>query len=314
MHIIGIVAIVIGVLAVLILLGAFITYRMAFFADQKKRDVTRVIPNDEQYGPYREKMLGFIDELDARPYERVWIIARDGKKLSAKYYHQADGAPLDIGFHGYKSISVRDFCGGGRIGLSMGHNLLLPDQRAHGQSDGHTISFGIKEREDCLAWINYANERFGADTKILLYGVSMGAATVLMATGLPLPANVRCVVADCPYSSPSDIIRKVCIDRKLPPKPLFPLLRLGAVLFGHFRLDDRITAAEAVKLATVPILIIHGDDDRFVPQKMSEEVRVANPDRVRRILFPKAGHALSYIMHMDAYEKEVKAFLAEHLQ
>lgn len=306
------VAIAIGTLALLILIGAFITYRMAFFADQKKRDVTRVVPNDEQYNPYREKMLGFIEELAARPFERVEIRTRDGKRLTGRYYHQADGAPLDIGFHGYKSNSVRDFCGGSRIGFALGHNLLLPDQRAHGESDGHTITFGIRERHDCLAWINYANERFGADTRIVLYGVSMGAATVLMATGLELPKNVRGVIADCPYSSPSGIIRKVCVDRKLPPKPLFPLLRLGAILFGGFRLNDRITAVEAVKRATVPILILHGDDDRFVPHEMSEEVRLANPDRVQRSLFPNAGHALSYIMHEEQYTAEVREFLALH--
>ena len=102
------------------------------------------------------------------------------------------------------------------------------------------------------------------------------------------------------------------MDRKLPPKPLFPLLRLGAILFGGFRLDDRITAAEAVKRATVPILVLHGDDDRFVPHEMSEEVRLANPDRVRRSLFPNAGHALSYIMHEEQYTVQVRKFLAEH--
>ena len=235
-----IVAIVLGVLGLLILIGAFITYRMAFFADQKKRDVSRVVPNDEQYAPYKERMLGLIEALAARPFERIEIRTEDGKRLTGRYYHQADGAPLDIGFHGYKSNSVRDFCGGSRIGFALGHNLLLPDQRAHGESDGHTITFGIRERQDCLAWIRYANERFGEDTRIVLYGVSMGAATVLMATGLELPSNVKCVIADCPYSSPSGIIRKVCVDRGLPPKPLFPLLRLGAILFGHFRLDDRI--------------------------------------------------------------------------
>ena len=296
-----------GIAAVLLLLAAaaYIPYRMAFYADHKKKDLTRVIPHEAQYQEQKDYMLSLIDALSARPYEQVEIRSRDGKRLFGKYYHAADGAPLDIGFHGYKSDAVRDFCGGSRISFELGHNLLLVDQRAHGKSDGMTISFGILERYDVLDWLSYANDRFGKSTPIYLYGVSMGAATVLMASGLELPENVRGIVADCPYSSPADIIRKVCVDRGLPPRPLFPLLRLGALLYGHFRMTPDASAVEAVKRATVPILIIHGDDDRFVPCQMSEAIRNANPQRVKLVLFPGAGHALSYILDGETYRRVV---------
>ena len=145
-------------------------------------------------------------DLQNKPCEFVTIQSRDGLTLSGRYYHTADGAPLAIGFHGYKSCWLTDFCGGADIAFQMGQNVLLVDERAHGKSQGRTISFGIKERQDLLCWIDYALARFGSDVKILLYGVSMGGATVVMASELELPENVKGIVADCPYSAPLDVI------------------------------------------------------------------------------------------------------------
>ncbi|MBE6632887.1 MAG: alpha/beta hydrolase [Ruminococcaceae bacterium] len=293
---------------------SFITYRMAFYANTKSSEISRKLPNTDQYNEVRETMLSYIDDLSARPYERVCIRSDDGKRLWARYYHSANGAPLDIGFHGYKSHPVRDFCGGSRISFAMGHNLLLPEQRAHAESDGRTITFGILERLDCLAWVNYALERFGEETPICLYGVSMGAATVLMAGGEALPRNVRAIIADCPYSSPVSIIGKVCReDMRLPFGLLHPFLRLGARLYGGFRLDPKCGAVEAVKRGDVPILILHGEDDRFVPCEMSREIQRANPERVRLKTFAGAGHGLSYLKAPDAYEAEVREFLQKVL-
>ncbi len=306
-------AIVLGVVVLILLVGSFIAYRMTFYATQKKKDMSRSIPPYPQVEPYRVRLAEMLERIDTHPYETVELRTKDGKRLMGRYYHTADGAPLDIGFHGYKSHPNRDFCGGLYIGLENRHNVLLVEQRSHVGSDGVTIRFGIRERQDCLAWIEYALDRFGKDTEILLYGVSMGAATVLMACGLSLPENVKGVIADCPYSSPRDIIRKVCQqDMGLPAGLLMPLVDLGALLFGHFRLDRRITAANAVKGAGCPILIIHGDDDRFVPHTMSQEIYAANPDRVRYALFPRAGHAMSYMEDTPRYIAEVERFMHEN--
>lgn len=305
--------VIIGILLVLTAGISFIPYRLGFYADTKRQDVSHEIPDKEQYKKVRERLLAHIRELDARPYEKVTIRAHDGKMLTARYYHQADGAPLDIGFHGYKSHSIRDFCGGSRLSFAMGHNLLLPDQRAHGGSDGYTISFGIVERLDCLDWIRYANERFGDDTKICLYGVSMGAATVLMATELELPSNLRAVIADCPYSSPKAIIRRVaCETMGLPFRLFYPFLKLGALLYGHFRFDPTVSAVNAVKKSPVPILVLHGEDDRFVPCDMSREIRDANPEKVTLVTFPEAGHALSCPVDPEGYAAAVLEFLRGH--
>ena len=295
------------------LLLLLIIYRIAFYsAERGRKENIYDIPSSPQYQAGRERMRRLIEDFAAIPCERVEITSRDGLKLSARYYHHSDSAPLDILVHGYRGSAIRDFCGGGQISIGRGHNILLLDQRAHGFSGGRTISFGIRERFDVLDWIRYGIRRFGPEVSIGLYGVSMGAATVLMVAGSEeLPENVRGVVADCPYSSPEAIIRKVAgEDMHLPAYLAMPLVRLAARLLGRFsiRADSPV---EAVKRAKIPILIIHGEDDRFVPCSMSRELHAANPDRVRLETFPGAGHGLSYIVDTDRYIRAVTGFEKE---
>ena len=259
-------------------------------------------------------MLSLIREMDEIPYEAVTISAQDGTKLAARYYHVRDGAPLQIQFHGYRGTAVRDFCGGNKLARESGQNTLVVDQRAHGKSGGTAITFGIRERWDCLSWAEYANQRFGSDTPIFLSGVSMGAATVLMASELKLPANVIGIIADCPYSSPEAIIRKVCReDMHLPPALVMPFIRLGARLFGHFDLREA-SALEAVQHTHIPILLIHGEDDRFVPCDMSREIFGACAGEKNRVTFPGAGHGLSYIVDTETYSDAVSCFVSQCLQ
>lgn len=230
------------------------------------RSVTVIPPtiNPLTHAPYREAMTQMVRTVLALPYEDVWIRSDDGLHLHGKYYAGRPGAPVQIMMHGYKSGAERDFCGGAQIAVQGGYHVLLVDQRAHGKSEGRCLTFGIQERYDCRAWVNYALGRFGADTKILLYGVSMGAATVLMAGGLNLPRNVVGIVADCGYSSPAAIIRKVIRDQHLPIFPVYQLIRLGGKLFGGFDLESA-TVTDALAHCDIPVLLIHGGDDRFVP-------------------------------------------------
>lgn len=295
------------ILILLILAISYYCYRVAFYSPKKGRDTIPQVKGD-QYEPYRPLMRRVFSQLTAREYEDVTITSHDGLKLAAKYYHMRDGAPLAIAFHGYRSSCFIDFAGGSELCFDMGQNLLLVDQRAHGKSQGNTISFGILERLDCLSWVNYAAERFGPDTPMILYGVSMGATTVVMASGLPLPDCVKGIVADCPYSSPSDIILSVCKQRHYPPRLAYPFICLGARIFGHFNLRAE-TAENAVKLATVPILLIHGEADGFVPQEMSAVIARSAPDLVKRVTFPGADHAISYLVDEPRYRQIVTDFV-----
>lgn len=254
-----------------------------------------------------EDILYLIDAANALPYEAVTITSHDGLVLSGRYYHQREGALLNICFHGYRGTPSRDFSGGLQVMLRQGHNVLMIEQRAHCSSQGHTISFGIKERLDCLDWVRYALQRFGEETQILLVGISMGAATVLMASELELPSQVVGIIADCPYSAPKAIIHKVCGDMRLPVQFSTWLACVSAKLFGHFDLTES-TALEAVKHAAVPILLIHGEEDNFVPCQMSMEIQAADPARIKLQLFSGAGHGLSYLIDQERYEQVVRDF------
>ena len=296
--------------AAILLMGGYYTYRIAFYSPKKGRDKISTFAS-HKYDPYRKEINRLFCQLSDRPYEEVSIVSFDGLTLFGRYYHVKDGAPLDIGFHGYRSSALTDFAGGSELSFSMGHNLLLIDERAHGRSEGRTITFGIQERWDADSWVRYAVERFGADTEIILYGVSMGAATVLMAAGLDLPENVKWIIADCPYSSPKDIIRKVAKDMHMPDRLSWPFVKIGGRVYGGFDVDET-DAARAVKQAKIPILIIHGESDSFVPCEMSDIVS-ENPAMITRCTFPGADHGFSYLVDTPRYRKIVTDFVEKAL-
>lgn len=268
--------------------------------------------DDDQTRKIKPVQDSIIAEFLDVPYEEVSIISHDGLKLTGRYYHVADGAPLEIQCHGYKGNALRDFSGAWRIAKAAGRNVLLINQRCHGGSQGRTITFGILERKDVLAWIRYSCDRFGS-VPILLSGVSMGAATVLMVAGMELPKNVKGIIADCPYDAPSNIIKKVLgQDMGMPVKFVYPLIRLGGMLYGKFNLGAD-SPVEAVKRAQVPILLIHGDDDRFVPYSMSCNIHAAAPEKIEFHTISGAGHALNYVTDPEGYTKIVNAFTERFL-
>ena len=297
----------------LILTGSFVAYLQAFFVSPKEKRYPKDLLEGDEYRNAESRMCALIKEMKDIQGEEISIRAYDGKKLSGTYYHVKDNAPVHIQMHGYKGTAIRDFCGGNKIARESGHNAIVVEQRAHGKSDGNTITFGIKERYDCVSWARYAAKRFGKETPIFLSGVSMGASTVLMASGLRLPGNVAGIIADCPFSSPEQIFRKDCGDRKLPHKLVFPLVWLGGRIFGRFDVKET-DVLQAVRRKKVPILIIHGEEDRFVPCEMSRAIYEAAKEPKRLEIFPKAGHGLSYIVDTERYVKVVQEFTEECLK
>ena len=295
-----------------VLLGAYCAYRVAFFSSPKRTDDVYLLPMGEQYDCHLENLKKSIDRLDSVSYEPVTIRAYDGKLLFGRYYHVRDGAPVQIQFHGYRGSALRDLCGGTPMAIKMGHNVLLVDQRAHGKSEGKTITFGVKERKDCLSWCDYAYQRFGKDTPLVLCGVSMGAATVLMASDMELPDTVKAIVADCPYSAPQDILGLVAGSMGLPARPSAAFCRLGALLYGRFRLGSA-SAVASVKRTKVPILLLHGEDDRFVPCEMSRQICSVCGAPVQLETFPGAAHGMCYMQDPQRYETVVGNFLKEQL-
>lgn len=301
------------ILFLIITLGiSYYAFRIAFLAPPHLDANHYFSPEGEQYDEVREGIRKSVARMAERKYESITINSFDDCKLFARYYHVSDNAPVQILFHGYKSSSLLDCSGGSYFAKQLGHNAIVVDQRSHGQSSGKVITFGIKERKDCLCWIEYVIEHFGKDVPIILSGLSMGAATVLMATDLNLPANVKGIIADCPYSSPKEIIMKVAKDMHFPSKLMLPFVWLGGFLFGHFNLFES-SAMEAIRTCDIPILILHGDADELVPCEMAKSLQTSGAADVTLELFEKAGHGLSYITLPDKYEKVVLDFIEKCL-
>ena len=136
----------------------------------------------------------------------------------------------------------------------------------------------------------------------------MGAATVLMASGMTLPDNVKGIVADCGYTSPGEIIRKVATERKYTVKLVYPLIRLSARIYARFD-PEEYGAPAAMEKCGLPVLFIHGDDDRFVPYEMSKTNYALCAGEKYFLTVHGAGHGLSYIVDNKAYSEAVGDFL-----
>lgn len=298
-----------GFLAAAVLLIAYICYRMAFYASRKPKVSTDEIeiPEGEIYEPFRPKMEAWARQTRALPHEEFTIMSFDGLLLHGNFYEYAPGAPIEIMFHGYRGSAERDLPGGVQRCFKVGRSALVVDQRCSGKSGGRVITFGVHEHKDCLAWARFASEHFGPEAKLILTGISMGASTVLMAAGNPLPENVIGILADCGFNSAKDIIKKVIRQMGLPPKLSYPFVKLGARVFGGFDLEE-FSAEEAMKKCTLPVIFFHGEDDDFVPCDMSRRNFEACAARKRLVTIPGAGHGLSYAIAPEMYLTALREF------
>ena len=300
---------ILGVLAAMSLAIGYVCYRMAFYAPPRKpqKDDTIEIPEGEIYEVFREDMENWVRQIRALPREDVEITTFDGLKLRGTYYEYKPGAPIELMFHGYRGDAERDLSGGVERCFRVGRSALIVDQRCCGRSEGKTITFGIREHQDCLCWIEYMLQRFGPDVKIVLTGVSMGAATVLMAGGRELPPNVIGILADCGYTSARDIMEEVIKKMGLPPKLSYPFVKLGALVYGGFN-PDAYSPIEAVKNCRVPVIFYHGETDDFVPCHMSKANFDACASRKAFVPIPGAGHGLCYPVARDLYVQTLAEF------
>ncbi len=303
----GLLILLIALTIVLLVFMAY-SYKIAFYVPKEHHEDIYAAPAGEQYQVLGQKMVEAALIMEASDREQVTRSPRDRSRRWGRLYEYFPGAPVMLAFHGYRSMALRDCAGAFALAQKLEYNILAVDQRSHGKSDGQVITFGIRERYDCLDWICYAVDRFGADCPLILSGISMGAATVLMASELELPRNVCCILADCPYSSPAGIIGKVAKDEGYPQTLAMPVITMAARLFANLNLSES-TAAEAVKKAEIPILLIHGEDDRFVPCEMSREIYKKCASPVQFHTFPDAGHGLCYMLDPRRYEKICVDFL-----
>ena len=301
--------IILGSVLLLILILLFIVlryiYKVMYFSPKKGQNNEMRAEPSLDYQGLRDESIRVIKEILALPYEDLWTTSRDGLKLHAYFYKNKDSNDFVLMFNGYRGTPRRDFSGGALEAMKLGKNVILCDQRAHGKSEGHSITFGRKEQYDVLVWIKFIQEKWGKSTKITIVGISMGGATVLMASD-KIDPEIK-VIADCPYSREKDVIKYSMKKLGFPPVIFWPLGYLSSLIFCHASLKD--DALENVRRSKSKILIIHGTGDHIVPHEMSERVYLANKDKVRYEKFECAEHALSYLREPERYRKIIKEFI-----
>lgn len=264
----------------------------------------------KKWEEYKKIIAPRSEWLRSQPLEKINITARDGIRLHAWYLPA--GKPTDrivIINHGYSSKGL-DSAAHAYFFNHQGFEVILPDLRAHGDSDGKYVGFGILDRSDCRLWIDYVQKKFGTDKKIFLHGTSMGASTVLMVAGMPdLPGAVKGIISDCAFTSPYDVFAHILKrDYHLPE---FPIMNINSVICRNkagYGFKDCSTL-DTVRTARCPILFIHGAEDKFVPTEMTRRNYEACTAPKDILIVENAGHGASYYENMQQYEKAELSFI-----
>lgn len=299
---------VVGALLLLILAsGAYVF----IVACARKKDLPWLVETQikkTSYGKYYECMKDADQWLRSHNAQDVYINSDDGLRLHGLWVANENPVGTILLAHGYRSTPLLDFGVAYPFYYELGFNILVPDQRAHGKSQGRFITFGVKESNDMLCWIRYHN-RANGQSPMVLSGLSMGASTVMYLADETLPENVKAIIADCGFTSPKDILS--CVFTKvthLPATVAMWATDIFARLIAGFSLsqkDSRITLAKN----KLPILLVHGKDDDFVPCRMTEEGYAACTGRKELLLVDGAGHGVSFLVAPDRYT----ALIIKHL-
>ena len=241
--------------------------------------------------------------------ETVEITAHDGERLVGHLHRCENAKRLIIAMHGWRSSWSGDFGVISEFWHENGCSVLYAEQRGQGESGGEYMGFGLTERYDCLDWANWANQNGFSDLPIYLCGISMGASTVLMAAGLDLPENVHGIMADCGFTSPHAIFKHVMENN------LHLYYRGITAAIANDMCKKRIqigtkdySCTEALKESKVPVIFVHGTDDKFVPVEMTYENYKACTAPKRLLIVPGAEHGMSYLVNKEEYVKAVKEF------
>lgn len=269
----------------------------------------RLVSGSDMFTEYAEEISAASLELEQYPgFEEVSMVSHDGVGLVGHWHPHSDPKRVIIAMHGWRSSWSRDFGFIADFWFEQGCSVLFVEQRAQNNSGGDYMGFGMLERHDCVDWVNWVKEKTGGKYPIYLSGISMGASTVLMAAGLNLPKNVHGIMADCGFTSPHAIWKHVT-EKNLH----LPYLVQGVFANEWCRRRLQVGSKEcsttdALRRATVPVLLIHGTDDKFVPVEMTYENYKACASQKRLFIVPGAEHGMSYHIDRPGYQKAVLDF------
>lgn len=268
--------ILLAVLIVIVGLACTIYFSARYFVRLTiLRKPTATLENNINANTNWEQHIDFISKrkewLLQQKMEDVFIKSDDNLKLHATLLRSKSNKNCVICFHGYTGKGLNDYGSIAKFYIEQGFNMLIVDERAHGDSEGTYIGFGVLDRYDVVKWVEYAIKRFGNDVNIMLHGDSMGATTVLLASGLNLPKNVKAIVADCGFTSAYDVFSHILKrDYHIPKFPIMNVTEIMTRKKAGYGYNDASTL-DAVASTDIPILFVHGDKDDFVPIWMSEK-------------------------------------------
>lgn len=281
----------------------------------RKKDLLWLVEEEirkTSYGKYYENIVAANQWLNDHNAQDVYITSKDGLNLHGLWVPAENPKGTILLAHGYRSTMLVDFGFAFDFYHNYGLNLLIPEQRSHGKSEGRYITFGVKESADMQQWLAFHNQQFGSDP-VILSGLSMGASTVMYLADEKLPNNVRGIIADCGFTSPKDILSFV-FKRviHLPAAPTMWATDLFARLFAGFSLSEKDTRVTLSK-NTLPILMVHGTADGFVPCEMTREAYAVCSGPKQLLLVEGADHGVSFLMDRERYTSMILDFLKQNL-
>lgn len=283
-----------------ILIGNYF-FHMALARNEKSfiRDETRV---GKDYDWFHEAS-GYHDE---------YMMSKDGLRLHAyRIAPKQDKHAYAVLVHGYMGNALQMISAARRFS-EQGYGILLCDLRAHGKSEGKVIGFGGSDSDDVLAWCKYLITNEHAES-IFLYGVSMGAATVMMCSDR-VPEQVRCIIEDCGYATLKQQFAYLLDTKFHYPKVLvLPCANIVMKYRAHYQMQD-VEPCTHVAKAKVPMLFIHGNKDDFVPFYMLDEVYEACPQPKQKVVIEGAGHAKSHHVNPTLYWNRIDAWLQTYMK
>lgn len=306
-----IVGIVILVFFVICLTLAIITYFVVF----KRMKTPSIYEMSEKLFmyKYKEELIKGHKWYESLPKD-IYIITNDrGIELIGKHTINPNNKNKNVILysHGYRSEGCYDItCMGSSMLYDQGYDIFVIDQEAHGASSGKYTTFGLRDSDNILLWVDKINEIYQNDCNIILFGDSMGANTVMLTADKPMK-NVKMIIADCGFSSAYDELKYSIIKKYKLGIIVFKLFQLVSKLLGINikEKDARIT----LKSSKYPVLFIHGTNDPIVPSYMSEECYEACTSEKEIILFEGIGHTLCGILEKEKYQEKVLGFIDKYL-
>lgn len=295
------------VFLIVILILFYISFRLYNFALNPKSSKEGIFNSKDNNEPrFQDTWI-----YDYKDKEDVFINSFDNLKLHGYIIKTENSDKWAITVHGYtnkaESMSAMAY-----KYHSLGYNILMPDLRGHGKSEGSYVGMGWHDRLDILKWIDLIIKE-NKDAKILLHGISMGAGTVMMVSGEELPENVKVIIEDCGYTSAKEqLAYNLKTMFKLPSFPILNFCSLITKIKDNYFISEA-SAIKQLQKAKVPILFIHGDKDKFVPFYMLDKLYNACSSKKDKLIIKDVGHAKSESLKSDLYWNKVEDFIKPYM-